>query len=404
MSSDEILDVNHDGTPDGVLVDTNHDGVADLAVTVDPDTGQTVTFTDADRDGQLDTALVDTTGDGIPDTELVDAAGDGSFSTEISLGEPDPNSHDPAHNPVDPDTHDPNAYDAAHDPVEPNPVDPNPANENPAPITEADRLAWEGQFWQQQTENGYCAPTAVAIVLSEFAGKDFDGSIFVQRAKDLGYLSTDANGAWSGLHPDQIESLFESFGVPATTLTPASPDEAWSELTELVNTNHGVIATIDSSEVWNHVDDPATDTPAPDHAVTIAYIDENNVYLNDSGTPDGKIEVVSRADFEQAWADSGHTMIVTDAAAPLPGDTGGDGLTTPASEPGSVLPAGQPGGPVAAQFGPAETLPSNFDAERRFLHDVIGSHAGGIVLLGVSLPASVVGVVAASAARGGAKK
>ena len=118
--------------------------------------------------------------------------------------------------------------------------------------------------------------------------------------------------------------------MPATTLDFDGEAEAWSALEQLTaDDNYGVIAYIDADEVWTTTDDDAIDGGrALDHAVVVSHVDENYVYLNDPGTPDGMQSRIDRDQFMDAWADSGHQALVTDEPAPggLTNATGGDAL------------------------------------------------------------------------------
>jgi predicted double-glycine peptidase len=402
MDTENSLDLNNDGVQDGVALDTNSDGSLDYVVAVDSATGISDTYLDTDADGVLDTDIMDVSGDGIPDLVLSDTDGDGQFDAQTILTpdlEQQPQEIDePTQNPSQSVVQtDPTADPDAQDPFPSQPgLDPNlvadPLVEDPATqpstntYTTSDRLAWEGQFWQQQTENGFCAPTSVAILISELTGQNLDASQFVQRAIDLGLLTEGGQfDGWSGMTVTQTEQLVESFGIPAEVFTPASAEEAWSSMQGLIDQNYGIVAFIDSSEVWERADDPATDTTPMDHAVTIAAYDDNYVYLNDPGIDGGKLEAVPREQFEQAWSDSGYAMVVPDMQGPT---------STVAAETG-----------VGAEPGVSFTgqMPNYFEAEQQFLADVVTEQAG-IAILAVVIPAAAITVIARTAIQEAHKK
>ena len=70
------------------------------------------------------------------------------------------------------------------------------------------------QWDQTQTENGFCVPTSIAMVASEFAGHEIDAQTAVDEAEQLGYLTQDSSGNWSGLDINQGQDLLEHLGVP----------------------------------------------------------------------------------------------------------------------------------------------------------------------------------------------
>ena len=72
-SAYEVVDTNHDGSYDTVLVDTDGDGDADAAG-YDTDGDHRV---DTNHDGTIDTAVADTNDDGKADYAVVDTDGDG---------------------------------------------------------------------------------------------------------------------------------------------------------------------------------------------------------------------------------------------------------------------------------------------------------------------------------------
>jgi hypothetical protein len=191
----------------------------------------------------------------------------------------------------------------------------------------------EAQWWQVQTRNGFCAPTSVAMVVSEFYGQPIDAGWFVSEAIDEGLLVPDANGEYSGLTLEQTEQLMESFDVPATTVHFDDRDQAEAQLRQALDNNQGVVAFIDSSETWDRVDDDAeVDGGYIDHAVVITDIEGGFVYISDPGNPTADAMRVPEDVFFDAWGDSdglgSYGAVITDAA-PATSDLAQPDLTSP---------------------------------------------------------------------------
>jgi hypothetical protein len=347
-------------------------------------------FLDIDSDGRIDTVI---TVDSVPDDvstldDVIQVEDDTQFETNTQ-----PDDQTQPDDTTLPD--DPALPDGTAQPGDgPQPVDPE---------LPEDRSRWEGQFWQQQTENGYCAPTSIAMIVSEMRGTRLDAQQFVDQAIDLGVLN-GSPGDWKGLTLDGAQQLFQSFGVSSTVVQPANASEAWEDLkTWADDSNHGIVAYIDSSEVWNSTDDDG-DGLQLDHAVVVSYVDDDYVYLNDPGTPSGQQLRVPRDVFMDAWDDSGHGMVVTDDPIDMP--TGQTDTVAYQPDPATDQPdltADQPdptGHQPRATAGPdpadAVTLmgsaATNASDNATFLsHEVSGRR---LVLLPVVLAAAVVAVAA----------
>ncbi|MGO4205013.1 hypothetical protein AB4Z09_25405 [Rhodococcus sp. TAF43] len=80
---------------------------------------------------------------------------------------------------------------------------------------------------------------------------------------------------------------------------------------------YGVIAMVDSGELWTPAEEIVEDNK-PDHVLVVAGIDTDRgvMILSDPGNPDGTGLEVPIAQFEDAWADSGNTMLVADDTDP----------------------------------------------------------------------------------------
>ena len=78
-----------------------------------------------------------------------------------------------------------------------------------------------------------------------------------------------------------------------------------------------VIIGLDSDDLYGAGDAPFADDMVAGHAVVITGIDDEAglVYINDPGFPDGAGVAIPIEEFEDAWTDADHTMIVADDPA-----------------------------------------------------------------------------------------
>lgn len=334
------FDLQGDGVVDAEVGDLTGDGMADYVSTL-AEEGSVVTAWDRDGAGGFDTLITDYGGEGTPDlveTDLdgdqvpdvvqADADQDGYLETtefagtgttlvtgtdglvlaveETGPAEVTPDAY-PAYSPEDVLVADPSAAVAA---------EPEPAAEDLVPAGDAlhgDPVA-EAELWFEQAENGFCVPASVAMIVAEFTGADGAAALeddTVGAAVELGLL-TGGPGDWSGLTADQAEVLLEHFGVEAHVETGSA-----DALRQYLDEGRSVMVGVDSDEVWYPaVDDDTAADAGPDHAVVVTGVDDEAgvVYLNDPGSPDGRGWTMSLADFEDAWADGGNQMVVTDGA------------------------------------------------------------------------------------------
>ncbi|WP_249353507.1 C39 family peptidase [Rhodococcus sp. Q] len=190
-------------------------------------------------------------------------------------------------------------------------IDLTEGESDPAPVEVVDDgvhgnpEAWTLNWFFQQVD-GYCGPAAVSQIVSQYTGIDITGpQKLVDRALELG-LMTDPS---EGMTLPNIEALLEDQGVPCT-VTDSSLDDLRGKLDD----GYGVIAMVDSGEIWQPEQEAGEDDTA-DHVLVVAGIDDNRgvVILSDPGTPGGNQLEVPIAQFEAAWADSGNQMLVTDA-------------------------------------------------------------------------------------------
>jgi len=163
--------------------------------------------------------------------------------------------------------------------------------------------------WFEQSANGFCVPSSVAQIVSEYTGVDYtDEQAFVARANELHLFTVGPDGAPSmGL--DGALQLLEDSGVPAGI----DPHGTLEKLEQFRAENRGIILAIDSGEVWGT---EAVEDDAADHAVVLERIDRRAgvAILSDPGQPGGNQFEVPLDALVDAWDDAGDAMIVTDVA------------------------------------------------------------------------------------------
>lgn len=162
--------------------------------------------------------------------------------------------------------------------------------------------------WFYQEVDGYCGPSSAAQIVSEYTGLDIkDPEQLAQRSSELG-LWADGDPT-HGMTVANLEVLLEDQGVPCHI-----EESSMTDLKTKLENGYGVIAMVDSGEIW-HPEQEAGEDNAPDHALVVSGIDEARgvVILSDPGSPNGNQETVPIAQFQDAWADSGNEMLVADA-------------------------------------------------------------------------------------------
>lgn len=177
--------------------------------------------------------------------------------------------------------------------------------------------AWTLDWFYQQFD-GYCGPSVVAQVVAQYTGATItDPQQLVDRAVELGLMDDPREG----MTLPAVETLLEDQGVPCTR-TDGSVDDLRARL----DAGYGVIAMVDSGEIW-HPDAEAGEDDAADHVLVVAGVDDARgvVILSDPGVPYGNQLEIPIEQFEDAWADSGFDMLVTDAPD--------DALLAPATAP-----------------------------------------------------------------------
>jgi hypothetical protein len=173
-------------------------------------------------------------------------------------------------------------------------------------------------LWVYQNADGLCVPAAIADVVAEARGESSSSTLFpqvVSQAASAGYLHQDSSGNYTGMYMSDGATLTISLGVPAT-LTNSTSADPMVPVENALDRGQGVVASVDADELplWEQTDQPGDN---PNHALVVTGVDTGAglVYLNDSGHPQGQEEILTIAQFEEAWNDSNYEMIVTGTGA-----------------------------------------------------------------------------------------
>lgn len=313
-------DYDLDGVPDHILTyqDTDGDGVIDMHSNTHRDmngterTHYTDYFVDRDGDGHADMSAreeyIDTNGDGMPDTV---------HTWENDHGDDPLAGHDLGERPYDVaqemaqaqqdidmppyDTAAPAGTMAAQ--YDPSQADPDKVAGDPAAAME---------HWECQGQTQRCAIYSQKFVIEELTGREIDIDELVAVAEENGWFVDDGMNGTAKLNMDK---LLQYYGVESQIYFDADIDA----VEQALNRGDKVIVAIQADQVWKGQDNNIfSPTCTADHAVEVIAIDRTDpehpvVVLNDSGTPDGRGEMVALETFENAWSTSDHQMVVATA-------------------------------------------------------------------------------------------
>lgn len=289
------------------LFDLDGDGAFDLAVTQLP-SGEVLQLLDSDGDGRIDAVDVDINADGISEVRvfhtadgyefLYDGNGDGIFEDTTPVTREYLESGWPGVAQF---------LDAQF--VESTPV----VEPLPEPVTTSTQSAVTdaGDNWFQQSQNGFCVPASVAMLVGEYTGEPVSSEMdFVALANEQGLWSVGAD-AVPGMTADQGLQLLEAAGVPATL----AYGDSLQTLDDLRESGHVIMVGVDSGEYW---EGEGVEDDTWDHMVVVEDVDFDRgvVVINDPGHPDGRLMEVPIDVFADAWLDSENAMIVSDEPAP----------------------------------------------------------------------------------------
>jgi hypothetical protein len=336
-SSSTLIDTDASGGFDTELLDRDADMLVDsVAIDLDDNATPDVVQEDEDRDGRLEAITLVETGTTVrldPDTGLVTSIEEGLSTTDSEPGRPmtaddvprEPLVDAPASRPMTADDvpREPLVDAPASRPTTADDVPPVPLVEAPLPVpaeataeeivVEADAVHGDPvadlQWAQIQSENGFCVPASVGMIVSEFTGIVQTESEMVGTAIDLNLLY-GSPGAWIGMTTQGTVELLDHFSVDSHVEYGSLDD-----LRSYLDDGRGIVLMVDADELWtSSPDDVQLADAGADHAVVITGIDDERavVTLNDPGQPNGAGWEISVADLMDAWDDSNYEMVVTD--------------------------------------------------------------------------------------------
>mgnify|MGYP002535180671 FL=1 len=318
-----VADTNGDGYAETTVcaVDTNHSGQFDTVVTqqdtnVDGEIDIVQKAHDYNQDGQIDsiTTHTDTNNDGYFDnvTKSYDSTGDG----EIDKMDVYVDVHGTGHA----DYHEAYNYDPLTGQLIPvmaagleiggtmyTELETYQPNEDyPDGISGDPKESMA--YWEYQGDTNRCALYSQKFVIEELSpdGTEIDIEEFAQIAKDHGWFTEEGGTTFLNMN-----NMLDYYGIDNEMVF----HQSISDIEDCLNEGGKVIVSIDCHEIWygedNNIFAPESSS---NHAVEVIGIDRTNpehpmVILNDSGSPNGRGEMIPLEVFEGAWEDGDCQMI-----------------------------------------------------------------------------------------------
>ena len=312
------IDFDGDGVEDRVekYYDYNQDGKADIVKI----------YTDENNDGEFDTMEkhFDSDGDGLLDTTEVYVDSDGDRKLDYN----EMYSFDPTSNKLviideydlDDDggdvTDGSDGFDEDNntdDDYDINDVDDSSSFRgqfDPSTVTDPSLVIGnpEGSLdlWEYQGDTGRCALYTQLFVIKEMTGQSIEMEDFAKIAKENGWFDETI-----GTMPLNSNLMLDYYGIE----NEMGFNKSMDDIIDCLNNGGRAIVSVDAWQIW---DGEATDIFTPsggsNHSVEVIgidYSDPNNpmVILNDSGTSDGKGEIVPLEVFENAWNEGDRKLI-----------------------------------------------------------------------------------------------
>jgi hypothetical protein len=164
---------------------------------------------------------------------------------------------------------------------------------------------------RQGSHREHHAPVAAAAVISDFLGHR-DAADLIAEGEGLDVAGGISAPAWEGMSLEEGEALLEHYGIDAHV-----EHGDLSSLARYVQEGRSVMLAVDANELHGQDDDSSHADRGADHALLISKIDEEAgvAILHDPRDPGGEGYEVSMDTLQDAWADSGNGMVVTDTAA-----------------------------------------------------------------------------------------
>jgi hypothetical protein len=162
-------------------------------------------------------------------------------------------------------------------------------------------------YWRYQIGED-CGLMAVADVVGQVTGKE-PSQVGIELRGVFTRSEVHHGGVYlfDGTSPQDMVLLLSKYGVQSQLTTGNTLPGMEQDLAA----GRKVIAAINAETIWNYPQGKGQRTNA-DHAVVVTGVDTRNnvVHLNDSGTPNGRDELIPLATFTRAWATSNNLLIV----------------------------------------------------------------------------------------------
>lgn len=163
-------------------------------------------------------------------------------------------------------------------------------------------------YWECQGDTNRCALYSQKFVIEELSpnGEEIDIEEFADIAKEHGWFTEDG-----GTTLLNMNNMLDYYGINNNMVF----HQSISDIEDCLNEGGKVIVSIDCHEIWygedNNIFAPESSS---NHAVEVIGIDRTDsehpmVILNDSGTPNGRGEMIPLEVFEGAWEDGDCQMI-----------------------------------------------------------------------------------------------
>jgi Peptidase_C39 like family len=162
-------------------------------------------------------------------------------------------------------------------------------------------------YWHYQIGED-CGLMAVADVVGQATGREP-----TQVGIELRGVFTKSEAHHGGIYrfdgtsPEDMVVLLGKYGVQSQLTT----GNSLPAMEQALAYGRKVIAAVNAETIWNYPQGQGQRTAA-DHAVVVTGVDTRNnvVHLNDSGTPNGRNELIPLATFIQAWGTGNNLLIV----------------------------------------------------------------------------------------------
>lgn len=165
-------------------------------------------------------------------------------------------------------------------------------------------------YWRYQHQED-CGLMAIADVVGQLTGHEPSQIGIELRGV---FTPSESHGGdvyfFDGTSPQDMVMLLRRYGVQSRLTT----GNTMRGLEDYLAAGHKVIAALNAETIWNYPPGQGQRTQ-PDHAVVVTGVDtaDDVVHLNDSGTPNGRDELIPMDTFSRAWSTSDDLLIVTDA-------------------------------------------------------------------------------------------